>query len=281
MRCFSRRQILAILGTASLAPMVKASQNGTLSAILGGISLRNNAIATGVSPAALGQGAQPWYENPVTGIGTNIWAPEWYPESITNWDPQKLADSIARSGANVAFTFQGFSEDHFGISYFPTKLGPIHRNLNGHDHLREYLDALHQRNIKMLGYYSYPDRGVWERNPDWRQIDADGKEISSGGLICPICPNSPYRDYFLARISEIVQRYDLDGFMLDSAAISPNGCYCRYCKRKYEDRYGAGIPSHHTGFDKDWRKFLQFRFDSVQELYVDVHRTFKRLQIGR
>src|ERR1035441_3074665 len=278
MRCFSRRQVLALLGTASLAPLAKASQNGTLNTIMRGFPLGSNAIVAGGSPAALGQDAQPWFENPVTGVGTNIWAPEWYPKSIANWDPQKLADSIAQSGANVAFTFQGFSEDHFGISYFPTKLGPIHRNLNGHDHLREYLDALHQRNIKMLGYYSYPDRGVWERNPDWRQIDADGKEISSGGLICPICPNSPYRDYFLARIIEIVKGYDLDGFLVDTAGFASNGCYCRYCKRKYADRYGAEMAIHHSGFDREWQQFLKFRFDSVQELYVDVHRNVKSIR---
>ena len=123
MKCFSRRQVLALLGTASLTPLAKASQNGALSAILGGIPPRNNVIAAGAGRAAPGQGAQPWYENPVTGVGTNIWAPEWYPESITNWDPQKLADSIVHSGANVAFTFQGFSEDHFGISYFPRSWG--------------------------------------------------------------------------------------------------------------------------------------------------------------
>ena len=278
MTYFSRRQVLTLLGTAALGPLARSSRNSAGGAIEDVVFPIDGGIPGGNSPAPGEQEARSWYEHPVTGIGTNIWAPEWYAPSITEWDPQKLAESLAKAGADVAFTFQGFSEDHFGISYYPTKLGLTHRNLNGRDHLREYLDALHQRNIKMLGYYSYPDKGVWERNPDWRQIDADGKEISAGGLICPICPNSPYRDYFLARMSEIVQRYDLDGFMLDSAAISPNGCYCRYCKRKYEDRYGAGIPSHHTGFDKDWRKFLQFRFDSVQELYVDVHRTFKRLR---
>jgi hypothetical protein len=260
---FSRREILKLLGAATLGPVAGESvSSATASAI----------------PARARQDSQQWYEHPVTGIGTNIWAPEWYPPSITEWDPQKLADSLARAGANVAFTFQGFSEDHFGVSYYPTNLGPMHRNLKGRDHLREYLDALHQRNIKMLGYYSYPDKGVWERNPDWRQIDAEGKEIGSSSMMGPICPNTPYRDYFLSRISEIVQRYELDGFMLDSAGFASNGCYCRYCQRKYEDRYGMEIPHHHSGYDQEWQKFLQFRFDSMQELYVDAHRTFKRLR---
>ncbi len=260
---FSRREILKLLGAATLGP-------------LAGESARS--APASARPARVAQDSRPWYEHPVTGIGTNIWAPEWYPPSITNWDPQKLADSLVQAGANVAFTFQGFSEDHFGVSYYPTNLGPMHRNLKGRDHLREYLDALHQRNIKMLGYYSYPDKGVWERNPDWRQLDAEGKEIGSSSMMGPICPNSPYRDYFLARISEIVQRYELDGFMLDSAGFDSNGCYCRYCKRKYEDRYAVPMPQHHSGYDQEWQRFLRFRFDCMQELYVDAHRTLKRLR---
>jgi hypothetical protein len=119
----------------------------------------------------------PWAEQLVTGMGTNIWAPEWLPESITKWDPDKLADSLAKAGVQVAFTFQGFSQDHFGVSYFPTRLGPVHRNLNGRDHLREYIDALHKRKVKVFGYYSFPDKGIWEKNPDWRQLDANGVEI--------------------------------------------------------------------------------------------------------
>jgi hypothetical protein len=111
-----------------------------------------------------------WAEHPVTGIGTNIWAPEWLSESITKWDPDKLADSLANAGIQVAFTFQGFTQDHFGISYFPTRMGPTHRNLNGHDHIREYLDAMHKRNIRVFGYYSFPDANVWTRNPDWHQV---------------------------------------------------------------------------------------------------------------
>jgi hypothetical protein len=229
--------------------------------------------------ALFGQDRQ-WYQAPLTAIGTNIWAPEWYPESITKWDPEKLADSLARTGVTVAFTFQGFSEDHFGVSYFPTRLGPTHRNLEGRDHLREYVESLHKRNIKIIGYYSYPDKGVWERNPDWRQVGVDGKEIHSGNFGGPLCPNSPYREQFLARVTEIVQKYELDGFMLDTAGFSPNGCYCRYCQRKYRERYGTEIPHSRSGYDPEWQKFLSFRFDSMQEFYRDIHADFQQIRPG-
>jgi hypothetical protein len=156
----------------------------------------------------------------------------------------------------------------------------MHRNLNGRDHLREYIEALHARHIKIFGYYSFPDKVVWEHNPDWRQLDADEKEIHSGNFGGPLCPNSPYRDYFLARITELVTNYDLDGFMLDSAGFSANepGCYCRYCQRKFRERYARDLPRHRSGYDPDWQKFVQFRFDSMQEFYRDVHDVCKRIR---
>jgi hypothetical protein len=66
--------------------------------------------------------------------------------------------------------------------------------------------------------------------------------------------------------------------MLDTAGFSSNGCYCRYCQRKYQQRYGTDIPRTHAGYDTEWQKFLQFRFDSMQEFYRDAHDTFKRIR---
>jgi hypothetical protein len=166
------------------------------------------------------------------------------------------------------------------VSYFPTRLGPQHRNLKGRDHLQEYVAALHKRNVKVMGYYSFPDKGAWDRNPDWRQVDSNGREIPDGNFGGRLCPNSPYREYFLARISEIVRRYELDGFLLDAAGFSADepGCYCSYCQRKYKERYGRELPRQRSGYDSDWQTFLKFRFDSMQELYRDVHADCKRIR---
>src|ERR1017187_4078619 len=95
---FSRRQILKFVGTVALGPVATASSRGAWEHDID-------------HPALVGQSSEEWYQRPITGIGTNIWAPEWDPESITEWDPQKLADSLARAGADIAFTFQCFSED--------------------------------------------------------------------------------------------------------------------------------------------------------------------------
>jgi hypothetical protein len=98
------------------------------------------------------QSSAPWYSHAVTGIGINIWAPEWYAESITKFDAENLADSLAKAGVQVAFTFQGFSQDHFGVSYYPTRHGTKHRNMNLRHNLRQYIEQHHKPNIKIHPY---------------------------------------------------------------------------------------------------------------------------------
>jgi Hypothetical glycosyl hydrolase 6/Beta-galactosidase trimerisation domain len=269
-RTFSK--LLAGIITAAGIPLSNALETFHVTTGHGNAALKNREL-----PVEAKQN-KPWEERPVTGIGTNIWAPEWLPESITKWDPDKLADSLVRARVQVAFTFQGFTQDHFGISYYPTRMGPMHRNLNDRDHIREYLDAVHKRNIKLFGYYSFPDASVWAKNPDWRQVTADGQEIHAGNFGGPLCPNSPYRDYLIARLSEIVTNYDLDGFLMDTAGFLANGCYCAYCQRKYRDRYGTELPREHAGYTKPWQQFQQFRSDSMHEFYRDEHDIVKSIR---
>ena len=95
-----------------------------------------------------GADAPAWTAEPQVGIGVNIRAPDWYRESITRFDAEKLAESLQRAGATIAFTFQGFNQDHRGMSFFPTKLGPLHPNLNGRDFIAESIAACHRRGIR-------------------------------------------------------------------------------------------------------------------------------------
>jgi len=171
---------------------------------------------------------KPWFERPVRGIGVNMWAPEWHPGSITRFDAEKLADAIVRARTTVGFTFQGFTQDRFGISFFPTELGPRHKNLGHRDHIGAYVEAMHERDVRVFGCYSFPDRAVWEHNPDRRQRDPQDREITRGSWGA-LCPNSPYREHLIARVAEIATRYEIDGLLLDSVAFrgDPPGCYCR------------------------------------------------------
>lgn len=222
-----------------------------------------------------------WHERFAKIIGVNNWAPEWYHQSIKRFDAEQVAGILDACESPIGFTFQGFSQDHFGISFFPTELGHRHVNLApGRDHIKEYSEALHRRGKKFFAYYCFQDRWLWDRNPDWRQKDAEGQDIRSGHFF-DLCPNSPYRDHVVRRMVEITAGYAVDGWLLDMLEYAtPKGdqiaCYCPYCRRKYRARYGTEMPAGTPAYSAEWRQFAAFRFDSIEELMRDITRAVKK-----
>ncbi len=221
--------------------------------------------------------AKKWYEDFVTVVGVNAWAPEWYSDSIREFDAESLAEMVEACGATVGATFQGFSQDHFGVSFFQTNLGHKHVNLgDGRDHMAEYSEALHKRGIRFFAYYCYQDRYLWDRNPDWRQKGQDGADVGHVNF-GDLCPNSPYRDHVISRIDEINRKYEIDGWLLDMLefARNPAGCYCRYCRRKYRDEYGRELPSGEPEYTDNWLRLVKWRFRCIEDLLRDIVRAIK------
>jgi uncharacterized membrane protein len=209
-----------------------------------------------------------------------MWAPEWYHASAKNFDAEAIAQSLRTSNADVGFTFQGFTQDIFGKYFFPSDFGPTHSNLQeGRNYMAEYVEAMHKRNLKVFGYIFYPDKQVWEENPDWRQKDINGNEIIPKRWGVP-CPNSPYRELFINRIEEIIAKFDVDGFLLDTVTFSPSplGCFCDYCRRKYLERYGKDLPKEAAGFTQDMRRFLRWRDENLAEFHSDVRKAIKKIK---
>ena len=227
-----------------------------------------------------------WYDHPKKCIAINIWSPAWYHDGITKLDIPSVAKHCHEAGADIVYMWQGWSQDHFGLSYYPTRRGPVHPNLaEGKDHMMEFVEALHQYGIKVVAYYSYVDRVVWDREEDWRQVDEEGKsyEPKGGGggtgRFGDLCPNSPYRDYVIARQTELVEKYDIDATcLLDSAHFAGAACYCKYCQKKYKSRYGRNIP-HYTGeWTAEWAQYIGWKRDCMLELYDDMKAAHRRVR---
>lgn len=220
-----------------------------------------------------------WYEKPIRGIGMNMWTPEWYPNSIRHFNADKTAEAVSQANADVGFTFQGFTQDVFGVYFFPSKYGPVHKNLGDRNHIKEYVEAMHKRGLKIFTYIFYPDKKVWEQNPDWRQKDVEGNEIIPKRWGVP-CLNSPYRELFIARTEELVADYDIDGYLLDTVTFSPSpmGCFCDYCRRKYRERYGRELPKEIHGFTEEMHRFLRWRDENLAEFHDDVQKAIKKIK---
>ena len=213
-----------------------------------------------------------WYDAFTRGIALNIWAPEWDENSMIHFDAQDIARKLKQAGASAFYMWQGFSQDHFGMFYYPTRLGPVHPHLaKDQDCLRDIVDALHAQDIKAVGYYSYTDYYIWNKYPEWRQKDADGNDVQRMNFGA-ICPNSPYRELVIARLKEIAQHAPLDGLCINDSLEfvgEPVTCYCPYCERKYLEMTGHALPRRETCSAEQWQEFVQWRYAIVDRFHKE------------
>ena len=91
----------------------------------------------------------------------------------TRFDPQAIVDEFVRARINVAVIF---AKCQYGNFYYNTRLGHKHRGLGDLDLLGSILDLAHQRDIRILGYYSNMwDTQIAREHPEWMAQDANGQ----------------------------------------------------------------------------------------------------------
>ena len=124
-----------------------------------------------------------------------------------------------------------FSKCHHGWSYHPTKVNEMHPHLD-FDLLGAQIEAAHEAGVRAVVYisagldekYAVAHRGQVIRKSDESTIWAtDFMQPNYHRL----CMNTPYLDFLLAQIKEMLENYDADGLFLDIAAVET--CYCESC----------------------------------------------------
>ncbi len=131
-----------------------------------------------------------------------------------------------------------FAKGHHGGSYYPTKVGKQHPNLD-FDLLKAQIEACHEIGVMVQAYYtigwSVKDA---EDHPDWVFLDKNRKDRYTEekaaanpsdpmGWGWPVLfPEVPYLDLILEQTEELVKNYDLDGIWYDIIPLgSPNYNY--------------------------------------------------------
>ncbi len=136
-----------------------------------------------------------WGEGGPNGFaGPGLWA---------DADPAKHVDWYKALGANV---MQTFCVSCNGYAWYKNGVVPEQPGLK-HDFLTEVVRLGHKNGLRVMGYFCIGS------NTRWGQ---DHPDLSYG---CPSSPHIPYTDaylsYLTAAIRDVVQRTDLDGFMID------------------------------------------------------------------
>ncbi len=124
-----------------------------------------------------------------------------------------------------------FSKCHHGWAYHPSEKNEQHPGLS-FDLLKAQIEAAHEIGVKTPVYISAGiDEKMARRHPDWVLRNKDESTTWASDFSQPgyhlTCMNSPYLDYLLDQIREVITNYDADGIFLDITGV--RHCYCQNC----------------------------------------------------
>lgn len=200
---------------------------------------------------------------------------------MTEFSLEKLERSVKRKkelayNAEHLGIFDSNGGDH-GVFYFKSTVAEkVPADLLG-----PYLETAHRAGIRVLIYFNvhWLHADFAGRHPDWLQIKRDGKAIDDvyGRGMSP-CVNSPgYRAYSFQAIRDLA-RYPIDGIFLDGPIFISSGCFCAACRQKFLASGGSALPATEDWEDAAWKRFIEFRYDSITDYLRDSRAALKEVR---
>ena len=149
-------------------------------------------------------------------------------------DPSEVIKDIKDVGAN---TIRIGMFSHQGHTYYPSKIAPESPFLNGRNLLKEFEAECRKQDIRFVVYLNSKwVTGLAREHPDWI-VRLNGKPFEHCGkgaslVIHPMCPSSPFIEYFKKIIREVLTISLPDALYIDNFAIEPF-CECSYCRKNF------------------------------------------------
>ncbi len=210
----------------------------------------------------------PWLrEELIRGIPHFI-TPAWNSDR-SRFDAEYYAQCWERLGFRSVTLLTGH---HDGYLLYPSRYA---RQQPDRDYFGEQVAACRKRGIRVIAYYSLSlDSLVGSEHPEWRVRDLAGRvhPVNYEGFSHYhwLCLNSPYRDFAVNQLQEVVQAYDVEGAWIDilylpahPADPQADTCFCDHCHRQYSEWFhgehlvdAAGTPRHDRFRALTYRNFL-------------------------
>ncbi len=214
----------------------------------------------------------PWLRKDVLRGIPHFISPAWT-EDRSGFDAVHYAKTWKRIGFDSVTLL---TVHHDGYYLFPSKLN---RNQPDRDYFGEQIKACHDEGLRTIAYYSLTLNNLAGiEQPDWLVRDLNGPPLVPDHRYFFhyhwLCVNSPFRDFAIGQLREIVTRYPVDAVWLDILYLPPHPsehflkpeqdtCFCAHCQRAYADWYqgeslfdAIGSPRHDEFRAESYRRFL-------------------------
>ncbi|ALJ04461.1 hypothetical protein APS56_04590 [Pseudalgibacter alginicilyticus] len=141
--------------------------------------------------------------------------------------------------------------------------------------IQEAINEAHTHNTKMIGYYNhYSDGYIRDNYPEYKCKDVNGNDIIREGRGTMICFNSPYIDLLATRLIEFAQMGG-DGLYFDEIHMPREGCWCNYCKTKFNELTGQTAPTTINVNSQLYKDYQNFNNESVVEGFYKLRQTLE------
>lgn len=176
---------------------------------------------------------------------------EAIPGIAKNFSKQQFQDTLRRGHVN---SITVFSKCHHGWAYHPSTANEMHPYLD-YDLLGAMIEAAHEIGVKTPVYISAGlDEKMARRHPEWLVRRENEETTWAKSFMEPgyhlFCYNTPYLDYLMEQVKEVVENYDADGIFLDISSTVP--CYCQSCVATI--RQHGGDPRDTEAMTKLWEE---------------------------
>jgi hypothetical protein len=198
--------------------------------------------------------------------------PDWDPVFLSRFDPVDYVKTVATAGFQALMQY---AISDAGLCLWRSKIGQVHRGMKGRDYFAEVMDECKRQGLHRTALFLVIwDNLAFERHPDWRFQPEEGEDKILEGRYGFTCFNTPYRDYVLSLVHELVSAYDFEGIFYDMT-LWPGVCYCPYCTTRYWKEYNTEPPRVVDWDDPEWRRFQAARERWLFEFAQDLTKTAK------
>jgi Hypothetical glycosyl hydrolase 6 len=201
--------------------------------------------------------------------------PDWDSSLLASFDAADYVSTIADAGFQ---SLMQYANSHVGLCLWRTKIGQIHRNMQGRDYFGEVMEQCHRRGLHRVAYYSLIfDDWAYRTYPDWRIVSADDSDAKRHDRAGAVCINSLYPEHAIACIKELVAGYDFESIFFDMT-FWPTICYCSHCIARYWKEQNAEPPRIVDWKDPQWRTFQKSRERWMREFALSVTQAVKQVR---